>query len=489
MSLLVVGLSHRSAPLELLERVSLDEPGSRALAATVTGLDDVTESLILTTCNRTEVYVEALSFHGAVAQVGAALAQQTGVSVPELTPHLYVHYEERAVDHLFALACGLESMALGESEILGQLREALRVGQQHAHLGAALNPLFQQALRVGKRAHAETGLDRVARSLVDTGLERAAQVLGSLATARALVVGAGAMSGLAAASLARVGVAELTVVNRTRARADRLAQVHGGQAQEWTQLGAELRTADLVLTCTGATDQVITAELLAATDRTDHPLVVLDLAMPRDVAPEVAGVPGVTVWGLGDLGDLPAHPAEVAPSGGMMLPPHSLGVPASLLEPESDADVSAHSSPGGTGVLALPEQADASARHSETEQVLAEVRELVAGEVAAYLATRRSAQVGPTLAVLRSRAAAVADTELARLDQKLPDLPEQHRAEVHQSVRRILDKLLHTPTVRAKELAARDTDGSSVALLRELFDLDARETAAVDRPPRVSGLP
>src|SRR5699024_5860149 len=141
MSLLVVGLSHRSAPLELLERVSLDEPGSRALAATVTGLDDVTESLILTTCNRTEVYVEALSFHGAVAQVGAALAQQTGVSVPELTPHLYVHYEERAVDHLFALACGLESMALGESEILGQLREALRVGQQHAHLGAALNPL------------------------------------------------------------------------------------------------------------------------------------------------------------------------------------------------------------------------------------------------------------------------------------------------------------------------------------------------------------
>src|SRR5699024_5145783 len=140
------------------------------------------------------------------------------------------------------------------------------------------------------------------------------------ATARALVVGAGAMSGLAAASLARVGVAELTVVNRTRARADRLAQVHGGQAQEWTQLGAELRTADLVLTCTGATDQVITAELLAATDRTDHPLVVLDLAMPRDVAPEVAGVPGVTVWGLGDLGDLPAHPAEVAPSGGMMLP-------------------------------------------------------------------------------------------------------------------------------------------------------------------------
>ncbi|USQ79564.1 glutamyl-tRNA reductase [Ornithinimicrobium faecis] len=435
MSVLVVGLSHRSAPLELLERVALDGSRSRELAAGVVGLDDVSESLVLTTCNRTEVYADALSFHGAVAQVGDALAQATGVALAELTPHLYVHYEDRAVDHLFSLACGLESMALGESEILGQLREALRAGQEGAHLAGVLNPLFQQALRVGKRAHTDTDLDRVARSLVGAGIDRAASVLGPLHAARALVVGAGAMSGLAAASLTRAGVGDLGVINRTRERATRLAQAHQGQAYDWAELEPALQSADLVLTCTGATDHVITEELLSR-DRTTRPLVVVDLAMPRDVAPEVAELPGVTVWGLTDL--------------------------------------------TGRGDEAAPD---------ETEQVLDAVRDLVSGEVAAYLATRRSAQVAPTLAMLRTRASAVVDSELDRLDQKVPDLPDAQRAEVHQSVRRIVDKLLHTPTVRAKELAAHDVDGSSVALLRELFDLDPRETAAVTTPPHVRGLP
>lgn len=460
MSVLVIGLSHRSAPLELLERTALDGPRARELAAGVVGLDDVSESLVLTTCNRTEVYAEALSFHGAVAQVGDALARATGVPLTDLTPHLYVHYEERAVNHLFSLACGLESMALGESEILGQLRDALRVGQREAHLGAVLNPLFQQALRVGKRAHSDTGLDRVARSLVGAGLDRAAQVLGSLEGAHALVVGAGAMSGLAAATLSRAGIATLGVVNRTRDRAERIALAHRARAHDWLELGPALQGADLVLTCTGATDHVLTPELFRA-DRSSRPLVVIDLAMPRDVAPEVSALPGVTVWGLADLG--------------------------TSMEWGSEAANRPDTTSGDGRARNGPVTGDHAGQ--ETEQVLESVRDLVAGEVAAYLATRRSAQVGPTLTMLRSRAAAVAETELARLDHKLPELSEAQRAEVHLSVRRILDKLLHTPTVRAKELAAQDVDGSYVALLRELFDLDPRETAAVTTPPGVGGLP
>jgi len=461
MSLLVVGVSHRSAPLELLERVSLDETRSRGLAADVVGLEDVSEALVLTTCNRTEVYAEALSFHGAVSQVGHALATMSGVELDELTEHLYVHYEDRAIHHLFSLACGLESMALGESEILGQLREALQVGQQRAQLGTVLNPLFQQALRVGKRAHSETNLDRVARSLVGVGLERAVDHLGPLQGARALVVGAGAMSGLAVASLARAGVAGLHVVNRTLDRAQRLAQGHGGQAHDWSELPEQLATADLVLTCTGATDHPITADLLAGSSRADRPRVLVDLAMPRDVAPEVADLPGVTVWSLAELDELLSH-------GGQQAAPGSRTASVGQAPAGSQLPGSQNGDP-------------------DTAEVLDSVRELVTGEVAAYLATRRSAQVGPTLAVLRSRAAAVADTELARLSQKLPDLSPDQRAEVEQSMRRIIDKLLHTPTIRAKELAARDESGSYVALLRELLDLDPRQTAVVDRPPRMGG--
>ncbi|MCK0113685.1 glutamyl-tRNA reductase [Ornithinimicrobium sp. F0845] len=471
MSLLVVGISHRSAPLEMLERVSLDETRSRTLASGVVGLEDVRESLVLATCNRTEVYADALTFHGAVAQVGAALAAETGMDLEALTPHLYVHYEDRAVHHLFSLACGLESMALGESEILGQLRAALRAGQRDAHLGAALNPLFQQALRVGKRAHTETGLDRVARSLVGAGIERADDILGALVGARALVVGAGAMSGLAAASLRRAGVGRLTVVNRTRERAERLATSHGGLARDWDDLAAEVQQADLVLSCTGATDQVITRELLTGADRSERPLVLIDLAMPRDVAPEVAGLPGVTVWGLTELTELAAagsKPTPGTPTPGTPTP----GTPRPWTA-ASDATTAGDGAPDA----------------AETATVLQGVRDLVSGEVATYLATRRSAQVGPTLAEMRSRAVSVADAELARLDHKLPGLDEEQRAEVHHSVRRILDKLLHTPAVRAREMAADDTDGSYLALLRELFDLDPRETAAVEQPPTVGGLP
>lgn len=433
MSLLVIGLSHQSAPLELLERVALDGGGADALATGVIGADDITEAVILSTCNRTEVYAEAMTFHGAVAQVGEALAQVTGVPVGELTDYLYVHYEDRAVDHLFSLACGLESMALGESEVLAQLREALASGQRRAHLGRVLNPLFQQALRVGKRAHTDTGLDRVARSLVSTGVERARAAMGPLQGTRALVIGAGAMSGLAAATLARAGADGLTVVNRTASRAERLAAAHGGDAADWADLATQVASADLVLTCTGSLGHVLTADLLTA--RAQRPLLVIDLAMPRDVDPAVAELPGVTVWSLTEL--------------------------RAFLE---------ESSP-------------------ETEEVVESVRTLVTGEVAAYLATRRAQQVAPALAVLRSRAAAVAEAELDRLDQRLPDLPPAHRAEVHQSVRRVLDKVLHTPTVRAKALAAGDHDGAYVAMLRELFDLDARDTAAVARPPNVGGLP
>ncbi|AXH97212.1 glutamyl-tRNA reductase [Ornithinimicrobium avium] len=433
MSVLVVGLSHRTAPMELLERAALGAEQARALAMQLHAGDHVEESLVLATCNRLEVVVEAATFHGALVRVGEALAEATGVARQELTPYLYVHHDQRAVAHLFEVACGLDSMAVGESQVLGQLREALRRSQLDRRVGPALNTLLQQALRVGKRAHAETGIDRVSHSLVGVGLALAAEELPSLVSARAVVVGAGAMSGLAVAELRRAGLADLTVVNRTRARADRLAAQHGATAADWSDLPALLGTADLVLTCTGAVGHVVGADELGrarAGAGTTSPLVVLDLALPRDVDPQVATLPEVRLRGLAELRDV------------------------------------LDGAPGGA------------ARHD----AVTAVRELVSAEVAGYLTERRAARLAPTLAALRSRAARVVDAEMARLDQRVPDLPDDERHEVRRTVQRVVDKLLHTPTVRVKELASGPEPADYGQVLRELFDLDPNEVA-VDAAP------
>ncbi|MFK5688693.1 glutamyl-tRNA reductase [Ornithinimicrobium sp. LYQ92] len=438
MSVLVVGLSHRSAPIDLLERVVLDAEGARGLATRLRAGEHVEEVLVLSTCNRLEVVVEAATFHGALEQIGVALGEISGLGAEELATHLFVHFDDRAVCHLFELACGLDSMAVGESQVLGQLRDALARAQRYGHLGPSLNPLVQQALRVGKRAHAETAIDDVSRSLVTLGLDRARSVLGELGGARTVVLGAGAMSGLAVATLVREGVTDLVVVNRTPERAARLAAQHGMRSAGWSELAEEVASADLVLTCTGAVGHVLDAATLArgraGTGRDEQPVVLLDLALPRDVAAEAAELPGVHLWGLAELQqEASGASAEDAP----------------------DAE-------------AGPVRA---------------VRELVTSEVASHLTERHTARLGPTLAALRSSAARVVDAEMARLDQRLPHLPEDERAEVRHTVRRVVDKLLHTPTTRVKQLQAGREPADYAHALRELFDLDSREVATVSTPP------
>lgn len=437
MSVLVVGLSHHSAPMELLERAALGDDGARDLADRVQAADHVGESLVLSTCNRLEVVVEADTFHGALTEIGEAMCGVTGLSREELTPHLYVHYDERAVSHLFSVACGLDSMAVGESQILGQLRAALTESQRDGQVGSTLNPLLQHALRVGKRAHAETSIDHVSRSLVGTGLAHAATVLPDLLQARVVVVGAGSMAGLALATLRREGITDVTVVNRTRGRADRLAELHDVRAADWADLRQLVGSADLVLTCTGAVGHVVEVDDLARSraeqGRSGAPLALLDLALPRDVDPDVTALTGVALWGLAELQQV-------------------------LGSDSSSADLDAP---------------------------VAAVRELVTGEVAVYLTEQRSARLGPTLAALRAQASRVVEGEMARLDQRLPHLPETERSQVRQTLQRVVDKLLHTPTVRAKQLQAdrEGHPGDYGQALRELFDLDPHEVAVVSTPP------
>ena len=433
MSLVVLGLSHHGAPLALLESVALDPDARTALEVAVLRSEHVTEVVVLSTCNRTEVYAECLTFHGALSDITNALATACGVGLNELQPHLFVHYEERGIAHVFSVAAGLDSMAVGEVQILGQVRRSLARAQLHGHVGPALNAVLQQALRVAKRVHTETSIDLVSGSLVQAGLTRAEAELGGLGALSVLVVGAGGMGALAATTAARAGASTVVIANRNHDRARSVAERVGGSALPLSRLREALAAADVVISSTGAPARVVllddVREALAARD--GRPQVYVDLALPHDVDLAVADLPGATRVGLGELGD------DLADAG------------------------------------SAPQ--------------VAEAADLVTAEVAAYIVARSAEAVAPTVTALRTHAALLVEEELRRLERRVPDMSDAERAEVRRTVQRVVDKLLHTPTVRVKELARDGQGGSYARALSELFDLDPRDVSLVSAPPTIPG--
>ncbi|MFF7795830.1 glutamyl-tRNA reductase [Streptomyces sp. NPDC007991] len=568
MSLLVVGLSHRSAPVSVLERASLSADAQVKLLQDTVAAEPAGEAAVLATCNRIELYADVDKFHAGVAELSTLLAQHSGVGLEELTPYLYVHYEDRAVHHLFSVACGLDSMVVGEGQILGQIKDSLARAQELNSAGRLLNDLFQQALRVGKRAHSETGIDRAGQSLVTFGLEQLAaggEVQTWARGKRALVIGAGSMSSLAAATLARAGVAEVVVANRTFDRAERLARILAegddtdvlARAVPMESVPFELTRADVAVSCTGATGLVLTAESVAAAveGRTAAPADVADgppapggtAAMgaergnppatglggedgcPLDL-PAVQGTAGFSVLGEAAVAgmaaaDLEQHAAWVdnGTAGGAQRAarPGTAGP----LDPAPDAETIAALAATVAAVgriperrrpepadepprpepvlflldLAMPRDIDAAAHRLTGVRLvdiesLAEasagapmaadvdqVRRIVSDEVAAFGAALRAAHITPTVVALRTMAADVVASEIARLDGRLPGLDDKHRAEITQTVRRVVDKLLHAPTVRVKQLAAEPGGAGYADALRTLFDLDPEAVAAVSR--------
>ncbi|MFC6287990.1 glutamyl-tRNA reductase [Nocardioides sp. GCM10027113] len=432
MSVLVVGISHRSAPVALLERVALDADGVAKLTADVLASEHVTEATVIATCNRLEIYADVDRFHGSVEEVSRLLVERAGESTEAILPHLYVHYDDGAVSHLFHVAAGLDSMAVGEGQILGQTREALRRGQESGSVGPALNVLFQQALRVGKRTRAETDIDQAAPSLVSAALARVEDALsgvGGVAGARVTVLGAGAMAALATATVSRLGAAEVTVVNRSAGNGERLAAEYAARSATLDRLPQLLAETDLLLSCTGAAGVLVDVDMVGAalaTRGAGRSFAVVDLALPHDVDLAVRDLPGVTMLGLADLAD--------------------------------------------------------ELRDSDAGREVDGVRRIVGQEVTAFLSARRQASVTPTVVALRSMATSVVEAEMERLDARLPDLDEASREEVLQAVRRVADKLLHQPTVRVKELANETGTVSYATALAELFSLDPDAVDAVTRP-------
>ena len=443
MSVLLFGVSHRSAPVAVLEQLFADESDQIKLVEGLLQAPLVTEVMLLSTCNRVEVYAVVDAFHGGLSAIGQVLAEHAGMPMGELTKHAYVRYSEAAVEHLFAVTSGLDSAVIGEQQVLGQVRRAYATAEANRTVGRVLHDLAQRALAVGKRVHSETSIDAAGASVVSVALHVAAERLyrpelgpsyTALAGRTATVIGAGSMGALTAAHLVRLGVSQINVVNRSLPRAQRLAEIiaeQGVNAQAMTldQLPAALATADLAVSCTGAVRPVVTladvhhALATAPRDELAQPLVMCDLGMPRDIDPAIAGLPGVTVIDMDRVQREPSARAAAA-----------------------DAEAA---------------------------------RSIVAAEVAAYLAAQRMAEVTPTVTALRQRAADVVEAELLRLENRLPGLDGDQRDEVARTVRRVVDKLLHAPTVRIKQLAGAPGGDTYAEALRELFELDPQAVDAV----------
>ncbi len=431
MSVLVVGMSHRSAPVALLERLSMDETVRHDTTSRLVERPSLSEAMIVSTCNRLEIYSVTNSFHSGVHDVVEVLHEISGVDIDTLRGYLYVRYADAAAEHMMVVASGLDSMVVGEQQIIGQVRTAYQEASEKGTVGRALHRLAQTALYTGKRVHSETDIDDAGASMVSVAVDEALRHLGTdnMEGRVALVLGAGAMASLAATHLGRLGVEKLIISNRTRSRAERLAE-HSREAGvpaeviDFEDRATTLSHVDLAVSATGADDFTIAPADIPAERPRD--LMLVDLSMPRDIDDAVTGFDGVHLVNIERL----------------------------------------HQAISGRGENATGHEAALS---------------IVAEQLQEYISEQRVRDVVPAVSALRRHAAELIESELGRLRGRTPDIDEPDFEEVSRTVRRVVDKLLHEPTVRVKQLAAESGVVSYESALQELFGLQAEvQTVPVD---------
>src|SRR6478735_220333 len=418
MSIVVIGVNHRTGPLGLLERVAIPGPEVPKAVIGLTSRQNISEAVVLTTCNRTEVYAVAEKFHGAYADIRDFFSELSGLAADELHAHLYSQHDHGAINHLFEVAAGLDSAVLGESEILGQVRNAWDVARTEGGTRATLNLLFRTAIEVGKRVRTETNIGRGTASVSHAAVELATDRLGSLAGKRVLVVGAGDMGEGIATALVGAGATDISVTNRTIERAEQLATRVHGRVVPFGKLPSAISAADVLLTCTGAGSVLVDVDtMVAGRIGISDPLLVVDIAVPRDVASEVDELAGVTLLNLDDLRDW------------------------------ADRGLAQ--------------------RASETERV----RSIVGEEIEHYLLESAARQAAPLVAQLYEQAEAVRTGELQRFSARLAGFDDAQRATLEAVTKGIVAKLLHQVSVRLKADAGTPQGERNAAAVRDLFDL------------------
>jgi glutamyl-tRNA reductase len=419
-SVVVIGLNHRSMPLELFERLTIEDGRLPKALKDVVSRTSVSEAVVLSTCNRTEVYAVAEKFHGAYADIRNFLAETAYIAPEDFADHLYVHYDREAIRHLFTVTAGLDSAVVGEAEILGLVRQAWVKAKDEDATGPILNLLFRHAIEVGKRARTDTDIARGTASVSFAAVERAADALGSLESKRVLVLGAGDMGEGMAVALASSGVAKIEVANRTWERAVQLAERVDGEAVRLSDLPRALADVDVLLTSTGATSIMLEhadlEPIVAA--RHGRPLLVVDIAVPRDIDPSVADLPGVTLLDMHDL------------------------------------------------------RRFAQAGVQEREREVQAVELIVVDEVDRFVEARSGRAAAPLVASLHTRAEELRRSELERFRSKLGTLDPRQQAAVEALTKGLIAKILHEPTVKLKETAGTPKGERLAEALRDIYDIE-----------------
>ncbi len=418
MSIVVIGVNHRTGPLALLERVAIPAEELPKAVIGLTSRQNIREAVVLATCNRTEVYAVAEKFHGAYADIRDFFGELSGLPADQLHAHLYSQHDEGAIRHLFEVAAGLDSAVLGESEILGQVRNAWELARHEGGAKATLNLLFRHAIEVGKRVRTETAIGRGTASVSHAAVEMAIDRLGTLVGKRVLVVGAGDMGEGIAAALVQAGATDISVTNRTLERAAQLAKRVSGRVVPFGKLPTAISRADVLLTCTGSGGVLVDVDtMVAGRLGVADPLLVVDIAVPRDVAPDVNELPDVTLLNLDHLRDW------------------------------ADRGLAQ--------------------RAGETDRV----RAIVAEDIEHYLVESTARQAAPLVAQLHEQAEAVRTGELDRFANRLAGFDDAQLATVDAVTRGIVAKLLHQLSVKLKADAGTPQGERNAAAVRDLFDL------------------
>ncbi|MBS4022142.1 MAG: glutamyl-tRNA reductase [Dethiobacter sp.] len=418
--ILVVGINHKTAPVALREKLSFTDSQLARSLAYCKECSDVGEAVILTTCNRTEIYAAGRENNSCLEKVMSMLAEIKEIDTAAIRPSLYQFTQQEAVEHLFKVTAGLDSMILGETQILGQVKEAYTKANDAGCVNTVFHALFRQAVTSAKRVQTETAINQNAASVSYAAVELAKKIFRRLDDRTVLVIGAGKMSELALRHLYDQGVKRVVVVNRTKSRADKLAACFGGFSEDYENRQEWLVKADIVISSTGAPHFVLKKEEIASAmrSRRGKPIFLIDIAVPRDIDPQVNSLENVYLYDIDDL------------------------------------------------------QAVVSANMKEREQEAKKAQVILNEEITAFQVWFKTQEVVPLIAALRRKAEGIRQDELTHSLQKLSALSEKEKKYVDNLTRAIVNRILREPVLRIKEFAVEDNSQIYAASLCHLFDLN-----------------